>query len=390
MPSPGKEEDYQPKFDNRNDDLVRMTKAILEVGPRIGEVARCVGIHKETVRYRFRKFFVERGLVVQANLDYQRLGFRRLIIVARLADAYERHFFPIMSALSEMCYLTGFMQTTLEGLYILHVVVPAGLRDECSRLYETLHKIGIFPEMQILTFEEFRSVPMKPEYYDFSNGVWSFDWRADELSSVTLISSGKAEVEKYDYTDLLILKEFDRDASQPLMEISKRLKLTYKTLEHHYRRHVLGRGLIRRYRVVWNGSTYNQRTEKAGSMRHTYLPMAVLATGLADWQRAKLQAGFNQLPFLWFEASGPSYYAEVFVPLESYSELLKRIREISARTGVPIRLFILDYGKGLRFSIAYGLYDPERRVWRLSAADTIARFENLIVNVNNQRGGEGT
>lgn len=367
-----------------------MTKAILEVGPKIGEVARSVGVHRETVRYRFQKYFQERGLVVQANLDYQRLGFRRLIMIARLADAYEQHFFPIMSALSEMCYLTGFMQTTFEGLYILHVVVPAGLRDECAKLYETLHKIGIFSEMQIMTFEEFRSVPMKPEYYDFSNGVWSFDWRAEELSSVTLISSGKAEVERYDYTDLLILKEFDRDASQPLMEISKRLKLTYKTLEHHYRSHVLARGLIRRYRIVWNGSTYNPKTEKAGSMRHTYLPMALLAMGLADWQRAKLQAGFNQLPFLWFEASGPNYYAEVFVPLESYSELLKRIREISTRIGVPIRLFILDYGKGLRFSIAYRLYDPEKKVWRLSAADTIARFENLIVNVKNQSGGEGT
>ena len=69
----------------RNADLVRMTRQIMEVGPHIGEVARRTGVFKETLRYRFHKYFLQRGFVVQANLDYQKLGLKRLIIVAKLA-----------------------------------------------------------------------------------------------------------------------------------------------------------------------------------------------------------------------------------------------------------------------------------------------------------------
>ena len=361
----------------RNEDLVRMTKLIMEVGPHIGEVARRTGVFKETLRYRFNKYFLQRGFVVQANLDYQRLGLKRLIIVSKLAPNFEQHAVAIMSALSEMCYLAGFAQTTLEGLYIMQVTVPWELREECSGLYERLHEIGIFTEMQIQSFEKVRSVPMKPEYYDFSDGSWAYDWQGEEITGVTRVPRGRVDVEKYDMSDLLILKELNIDANQTLAAIARKLNISKKTLQHHYKNHVLGRGLVKSYKILWQGSRYNAKTEKAESKRHTYLPIALIVTGTTDGQRANLLANLNHVPFLWFEASDPNYYAEFFVPIASYTEFLRRIRELAVRTGTKPQLFILDQSKALRFTIAYGLYNRESRSWQLNTGDVITRFENV-------------
>jgi DNA-binding Lrp family transcriptional regulator len=369
-----------------NDDLVRMTKQIMEVGPWIGEVARRTGVYKETLRYRFHKYFLERGFVVQANLDYHRLGLKRLVIIAKVAPIFEQHSVAIMSALSEMCYLTGFAETTLEGLYIMQVTVPSELRDECGELYKRLHDLGIFTKMQTLRFEEVRSVPMKPEYYDFSEGCWSYDWQGEEITGVALVPSGKADVERYDMSDLLILKELNIDANQTLTAIAGKLKISSKTLQHHYANHVLGRGLLKSYKILWQGTRYNAKTEKAESKHHTYFGVALLVTGTTEGQRAKLLANLNQMPFLWFEASDPNYYAELFIPIDSYNEFLRRIRELAVRTETRPQLFILDHNKALRFTIAYRLYSQEKKKWQLNSADVIARFENLVVNVKSSAG----
>ena len=139
----------------------------------------------------------------------------------------------------------------------------------------------------------------------------------------------------------------------------------------------LGRGLVKSYKILWQGTRYNAKTEKAESKRHTYLPITLLVTGTTDSQRANLLANLNHVPFLWFEASDPNYYAEFFIPIASYTEFLRRIRELAVRTGTKPQLFILDHTKALRFTIAYRLYSQEKKKWQLNTADVITRFENL-------------
>ena len=373
---------------SRNDDLVRMTKQIMEVGPKIGEVARGMMVFKETLRYRFHKYLLQRGFVVQANLDYKKLGLKRLLIVAKLAPRFAERKVAMMSALSETCFLTGFSETTLEGLCIMHATIPSELLEECSGLYAKLQDAEVFSEMQILRFEEVRNVPMKPEYYDFTNGAWEYDWHGEEIGGVSAVrSERKTNVERYDMSDLLILKELEVDASQTLVGIAKKLKISHKTALYHYNSHILGRGLIKNYGILWQGAHYTAKIEKAESKRHRYLGVALLVRGLTDGQRARLRGSLNQLPFSLLEAFDPDYYAEFFVPLASYIEFLKRLRELTVRTGTQPEVFILDQSKALRFSIAYGLFDRKKRRWELSKADIIPRFENLTINADGSRRG---
>src|ERR1700689_3919416 len=74
-----------------NPALVQMAHRLAEVGPNVNEIARLTGQHKETVRYRYHRFFLDKGITVQAVPSYTRLGFKRLIVFAKLAAASPCH-----------------------------------------------------------------------------------------------------------------------------------------------------------------------------------------------------------------------------------------------------------------------------------------------------------
>src|SRR5712692_722250 len=105
--------DSDMKGQERNGDLVKLAKCLTEVGPQINLIARTTHQYKESVRYRYHKFFVGRALTIQAAPNYSKLGFRRLIIFARFADDFEVQAAAILSAMSEFCYLHSFTRIIL-------------------------------------------------------------------------------------------------------------------------------------------------------------------------------------------------------------------------------------------------------------------------------------
>jgi hypothetical protein len=217
-----------------NSELVEMARCLAEAGPNINEIARMTGRFKETVRYRYHKFFLERGITVQAVPSYGKLGFRRLVLIAKLAPQCEANAKPIFNALSDLCYLHSFTRVMLTGEYVIHVAVPSELAERCAALFRALHGSGLFAELEILEFEEMRNPPMKPEFFDFIKGTWSSGWTSSSgISKLPL--NARPRVERYDKIDLLILKELDIDASRTLVKMAENVKVNQNTLEFHFR-----------------------------------------------------------------------------------------------------------------------------------------------------------
>src|SRR5271169_3495770 len=88
-----------------NRELIQMAHCLAEVGPNVNEIARHTGQYKETVRYRYHRFFLDKGITVQAAPNYPKLGFKRLIVVAKLARSQEASAKSIFTTLRELCYL---------------------------------------------------------------------------------------------------------------------------------------------------------------------------------------------------------------------------------------------------------------------------------------------
>jgi len=379
LPTEG--EDFPSERNNLHKDLVRMTNHLMEFGPNVNEMARHVGQFKETVRYRYHKYVLEKEFAIQANLNYSRLGFTRLVLLVKLAPQFAPYASAIFIAMSDLCYLKGFQRLVFDGSYILQVAVPASLAGECEELYSTLQQMGLFAELEVNRFEEMRNAPMKPEYYDFTTGSWSYDWPKLDVIGPNLVPSERSEVVPYDRIDLLILKELDADARRSMATVSKNVGVGYKTVHRHYAEHVLGRGLIRGYRILWPGSRYDFKREKAISKRHRYIESAVILNDATEGERAELMSLLNSTPFLWSEASNPGYYAEVYVPPSYYAEFIDYLGGFSRRAEAQLRVLMVDQSNALSFTIAYKLFDWETGKWRLNSADVITRFRSLIMNV---------
>jgi DNA-binding Lrp family transcriptional regulator len=360
-----------------NEELVLMARYLAELGPNINEIARRTGKFKETVRYRYHKFFLEKGITVQAVTSYSKLGFKRLVLIVKLAPACEANAKLIFNAMSDLCYLRSFTRVMLSGEFVVHVAVPSELAEECAAVYTALQEAGLFTELEILEFEEMRNPPMRPDCFDFIRGTWSFDWSSARAKEMKLPLSARPKVEKYDRVDLLILKELDIDASRRLVKMAENVKVNLNALEFHYREHVQARGLIKGYRLVWQGTHYDFEKEKAVSRKDVYLELTLLLKGATQGEVAELMLLLNKTPFLWSEAYDAAYCAEIFLPNYAYIEFLEYVDEFANRVGGKLRIFVMDQGQAIRFVISHSLFDGESKRWKLSEPAVLNALGNM-------------
>jgi hypothetical protein len=279
--------------------------------------------------------------------------------------------------LSELCYLPSFTRVVLSGAYVIHVAVPAELAGRCAAVYRALQEAGLFTELEILSFEEMRNPPMKTDYFDFIRGTWSFDWASARTKGTKLPLSAAQKVEKYDKADLLILKELDIDAGRSLVKMAENVKLPLSTLEFHYRDHVQARGLIKGYRLVWQGTRYDREQEMAVSRKDLYIELTVLLKDGTQGEIAELMFLLNSTPFLWSEAYGPAYCAETFLPNHEYNAFLEFLRDFANKVGDRLQIFVMDQSQALRFVISYPLFDGESKKWQLDAAAVMRTLGGL-------------
>src|SRR5271155_2774897 len=101
-----------------------MINYLMEFGPNVNEIARQTGQFNESVRYRYRKYIVEKEFAIQANLNYSRLGFMRLVLFVKLAPQFIPYASAVFMAMSDLCYLKGFQRLIFDGSYIIQVAVP--------------------------------------------------------------------------------------------------------------------------------------------------------------------------------------------------------------------------------------------------------------------------
>lgn len=370
-----------PKRDT-NSKTAEMVELISEIGPDIPEIARRLGQYKESVRYRYKKKVLGKGFAIQAIPAYEELGMRRVLLVASFARDFQPFAQAILSAMSELCYVVSFAPTMLKGKYIVDASVPEKFLGEFADLVRSLVVKGLFTEAEVFDFDLFMNVPMKAGNYDFDRGIWDFDWKMD---GSTYIPPAKPVRKSFDYTDLLILKELHKDATQSMTDIAANLRINYKKLAWHYVTHVLGRRLIRTYLLNWMGTRYDFKLEKALHRRHRYLLVVVLVKQLREGEALNIVHGLR-LPFIWSWAAGRSYYAQVALPVDVVNEGFQFIRDVLAPFSDRVEYFVVDQANALAFTVSYKLYDERLRSWTFDSQEVSRRFDDLLVKIKEGAG----
>ena len=363
-----------------NAKIADFVKTVTEVGPDIPLVAKRMGEHKESVRYWFKKL-LKQGFVIQASVDFEKLGLARVVAVADFAREYESQAEPILIAMSQLCYVQSFVKTLPEGHYVIHGAVPMEFMGRWIEMMRRLGEQGLFTSLEFSTFDRARNAPMKSDLYDFDAGRWEFEWSTPAKVYPEVVD-GPSERTQVDLIDLEIIRRLQRDETKPLSEIQKETGINYKTLSFHHRKHVLGRQMLKGHKVNWVGTGYNPESDRGNHRRHTYQPIDIMVRDITSSEKATVMGLTNALPFLWWEASGStSYYAQLAFPTETISEAM----EFLARALTPLRerarWFMVDQKHSRVFALETRLYDSESRAWTFNDSEVLSKFEQLLMQI---------
>ena len=354
---------------------------ITEIGPDIPEISRRLGQFKESVRYRYKAKLLDKGFTVQAAVAYEKLGLQRVMFLAEFNSDYKQYANTMLTAMNELCYVVYFAKTIPDGSYIVDAAVPSEFVEPFSRFLFALKQKGLFSHIDVFTFDQARNPQMQSALYDFDHGRWDFDWskalpRGNESTAYQSI-----QPEKFDKVDLLILKELQIDATRSLTEISAKLGINYKKLAWHHTTHVVDRQLVRSYRLNWMGTRYDFRLEKALHRKHRYMSLVIVVKDTTYLERAALMSKTSHLPFLWFEAWGKNYYADLEIPIDLTTEALAYLESALEPVKDRARYHFLDSSNSLTFTMTYQLYDQNEKRWTFNAPELLSKFDNLLMRI---------
>ncbi len=372
-----------------NKDIALMVKEIINIGPKVPEIARRLGRHKETVRYWYKKL-EEHHFGVQAEIDLESMGLRRIIFNVRFGEEYKEYITPLMSVMADLCYLTGYSKSMPGDTYILSASVPIEHTQEYLDFFEELRQRGIFSEMDYTLHDWFSNVPMRTDLYDFEHGRWNFDGEPAVIGESLPTQRLASPHPKIDRIDLLIAKELYIDATRELGEIRQSIKendgidINYKTLCWHLSQHVERNGLLRRYKVNWMGTHYDTKSRRSLRPQHTYTGAELFVKAPTREELHTLIEKMSQLPMVWAEAGGRDYHVHIAVPNELVIETLLFIQKAILPVRDKSTLYMIDMSNSVTFTIPYKLYLEESRSWEFNKVELLAKFSEFMLQVNNR------
>jgi hypothetical protein len=112
----------------------------------------------------------------------------------------------------------------------------------------------------------------------------------------------------------------------------------------------------------------------------------VFVRGVSDAERISLIGAMNKLPFLWCEAGGKDYHAQLAFPVETVNDAFSFLKDALAPFGPRASYSVLDQTNALSFTFSYTLFDEETKAWAFSGPELMSRFENLIIKIRESSG----
>lgn len=361
--------------------MAEMVRLITQRGPKIDEIARDLGVYKETVRYWYNAL-LKNGFTVQASCNYEKLGMKRVVGIVELGDAFKEYADAVFYVMGQLAYVIGFAKTQPGGCHVLNASVPQECLNAWSEFMLNLKTIGIFKSIETVTLDWVRNIPMWAEYFNFDTGSWEFDWSNKQINPLA-VAIEPSQRQRYDETDLKIIEQLQLNANIPLTEMSRKVGARrYKTWAWHYRSHVINEGLVKGYRVNWTGTKYDFSAERLVHKKHKYLWVDLIANDISEDAKLKLMSKLNRTPFVWLEAGGArAYYARMVFPAEEMPEALELLEDAVSPIRENVKWNLMDQVHALSFTLPKQYYDEAKRQWNFNTQELSHNFELLVQKI---------
>ena len=290
----------------------RIIAAIGKAGPRnVAQISRITGAHQETIRYKLKKRFGRLGFRFHAEVDLAKLGLTPHWASLNFSKAYYTMAAQILTALNRVGYLTYYGKLIPQGNHVAIFALPKNTADEQREYLSDLAREGILDSFTLEESLVSRHKPMDPRFFNFRSGGWEIPWNEVAAQNPSpLPAASKPHTEDFDYYDLLIIKELQKDSLQHLTGSARKVRVHQKTLEYHYRTHVQRWKLVPSYRIRWAQDITKRLIHSTAT---TWLSFHNATKN----ELAEVQGAVSKIPFLWSEdlLEGGTYTATMYTPL---------------------------------------------------------------------------
>lgn len=331
----------------------RIIAAIGSAGPRnVAQIARLTGAHQETIRYKIKKRFAGRGFRFQAEVDYSRLGLSLYWAKLELHPLYYSSASRFFDALNRAGYLIHFSKIIPSGHFVALFALPSGKGSDFGRFLDRLVDRRIITSFALSKVLVERHKPMDVRHFNFQKGRWEVDWQRVKASPGLPLPAEEVRPSKMaDEADMLMIKELQIDGLQHTVGIARKLGMNSKTLEYHYRTHILGRELVPRYRVRW-------MKDLTRTIGHSMLIAVLAFKKLHEDDYRKVQLVVNRMPYVWVEyrLRDGTYIAILGVPAAEFMETMGYVNDELPLLGAKVETGFMKVGESFNFTIPYNMF----------------------------------
>jgi len=362
------------KFAKREGDVeARIIDAVGKAGPRnIAEISRLTHVHPETVRYKFRKRFSRLGFRFHAEVDYEKLGLTIRWGTFRISPLHYPKAPQLFRLLNKVGYLNYFGKIVPSGTYVARFGLPASEKAEHESLFTWLMNEGVLTSFSLQGAKVSRHLTMNPKFFDFRSNRWEIPWKElKDLPERPLPINSRRASRVEDYDDLLIIKELQKDSMQHISRIAEAVNRNDRTLEYHYRTHVMPRKLIPSYFVRWTQDPSKTLAHSVAVTRLAFKP-----AGHEELKR--IQSKVSKVPFLWMEdlLEDGTYIASMYVPSSEILLLLGYLNDELGDLGANVETGFVKMNEASSFTIPYEMWKEGDWRFDLNAAKAVLRKEH--------------
>ncbi|MDG6918629.1 MAG: hypothetical protein JRN62_04235 [Nitrososphaerota archaeon] len=375
-------------MDSRTDHhgIADLADEVQRAGPAINSIARKLGQHKETARYRYQNVLMRgRKGYLQAAIEYNRLGLSRIMALVEFDASLKRIAPMLLQAMNANGFLVAYVRSAYDDMYIADFSVPTGFHSSVERSLEYLRDAGVITRLEISRFDWLRVMPMQTHAYDFKRELWDVEWSA-ELGG----PRHKPEpvrpvpVADIDHLDLLIIKELQKDSDRSMSDIADYLHENRRKVQWHAKEHVFGKRMVSGFRFRWIGVLDNSK-QHVVMQRHKYKIVSILCRGLDAKRMQAVRAYLTSLPVIFCEAVGTrNYYAQLALPLGSANDGIKHLNEKLDGEDGSIMVIPTDQRYALTFTLPYERHDGERNEWTFNEDGFKESFGKVVEMLKNR------
>jgi len=337
-------------------------------------LAREIGLPPTTVAFRVKKLIKKGFLAVRAKLKSDKLGLMKAVLIAdanhALADALPK-------AIENAGYWTYIARCygRFNGFYAVFCF-PAEHRAYLEEYFKKAQELGATTDYVLLWTTNIFELPRNFDWFDFKRKAWDFPWErwvrqvstsSDQLPK-QLEDPDSYEVEA-DLTDLLILKELEKNGLEDFTKIAKVPKITPQAVRHRFHQHILKRKLIEEYEV--SIFPYPLQTSDLCAFIFDFASKARLAKFVNSLTKKPFVLNFGKV------IGKSSLVVHFYVPKTEFPSFIDSLNQLAAEDIVQDFSYVsIDVPSFRRQTVSYEHFVDGR--WAYNQAEQIEKLTKMV------------